>query len=127
MSNEKMYNDLAGFLKMAVSNGAKTAYISNDKSFLYGFVIMPDDVVLEITKGNFDSWQVCYPYIPCKHAGSGCQVLSDLALVSWDNLLLSEKEGLILAHKYNARPYLNSDEWKKYCWSYTANQLDIIM
>lgn len=117
MDNKQQLESLREILTNAITNGAKEAYISKDASYLYGFVVMPDDKPLTINTDYFGGWTISYPYIPSRETGSGCQVADAKYAITWERLLDAAKQAPFLAREYKAREYKNADEWCKKCWA----------
>jgi len=107
-------------MKELVKNGFKCFIKKEDPSYLYGFMITPQDNVLYIQRDSFEwrGWTTTLQYKPSKKNGSGCFCFEEpFQRITVETILEAEKEGLNFARKLRATLYNNSEEYLKNLWN----------
>jgi len=113
--------ELINGMKELSQNGFKCFILKENPSFLYGFMITPEDNILYIQRDSFKwrGWSVSLNYKPGKKTGSGCQCFAEpFEKITTNIILRAEKEGLSFAHKLKANLYNSSEEYLENLWNF---------
>jgi len=116
---EQYRQELIEGMKELSKNGFRCFIHKKDPSFLFGFVITPNDNVIYIQRDSYEfrGWSTSLNYVPSRENGSGCQCFEEpFQDITTDIILEAEKEGLRFARKLKAKLYNNSEEYLKNMW-----------
>lgn len=112
--------ELINAMETLAKEGFKCFILKNDPSFLYGYVITPNDNIIYIQRDTFKwrGWTFTFKYIPSKKTGSGCQCLEEpVTEITKEILLQAEKEGLEFARRLKAKLYNSSEQFLDNLWN----------
>ncbi len=110
--------ELKNIMEELTKEGFKCFILKENHSFVYGFIITPNDNVIYIQPGDFFGWNLSLKYKPSQKNGQGCRCNEEpLTEINSDIILKQEQEGLNFARKLRATLYNNSEEYLNNLWN----------
>lgn len=119
-NNQEYRQELINSMQELSKNGFKCFVLKENPSYMYGFVITPNDNIIYIQRDNFvwSGWSPSLKYKPNQKTGSGCQCFEEpIEKITPELMLEAEKEGLKFARKLKATLYNNSNEFLEKLWN----------
>ena len=119
-NNQEYRQELINSMQELSKNGFKCFVLKENPSYMYGFVITPNDNIIYIQRdfSKWRGWTMSLQYKPSKKNGTGCQCFEEpIEKITLELILEAEKAGLNFARRLKATLYNNSNEYLEKLWN----------
>ena len=120
MKKNNYREELVSSMQELSKNGYRCFIRKENPSYMYGFIITPNDNIIYIQRDSFDwmGWTFSLKYKPSQKNGSGCGCFENpVQEITLEIIQEAEKQGLMFARRLKATLYNNSEEYIKKLWN----------